>query len=432
MRKHIGSALFLTVVWLITAGCTKTQDSQTAQNVPPPPADGNLAPVGAQQPLDAQSPPPAPAAPGYPSTDYSAADYPAVADNEPPVYAPEPPPPLPEYSQPPCPGPDYIWNPGYWNYADTGYYWVPGAWVLAPYIGALWTPPWWGFYGGRYLWHPGYWGPHIGFYGGIDYGFGYTGHGYYGGYWNGNTFAYNRTVTNVNVNAVHSVYEHRVGAGESSRASYNGGPRGINARPLPAEVAAVRETHTRPVAAQVEHARQASSDRTQFASENRGRPTQIARAQPLATTYRAPASRPEPAQQVRPTARPEAPFARPEPNRPAEARAEQRPTAPQRPAPQAAARPVPEPRPQAAPERQPERPSPQARPEPTARPTPQARPERPAPQARPQPAQRAAPERPAPQARPEPARRPQPVARPAPESRPAPTPERKPEEKEHR
>ena len=36
------------------------------------------------------------------------------------------PPVLPVYAQPVCPGPDYIWTPGYWAYGPDGYYWVPG------------------------------------------------------------------------------------------------------------------------------------------------------------------------------------------------------------------------------------------------------------------------------------------------------------------
>jgi hypothetical protein len=45
-----------------------------------------------------------------------------------------PPPELPVYVQPICPGEGYIWTPGYWawdpDYED--YYWVPGTWVLDP------------------------------------------------------------------------------------------------------------------------------------------------------------------------------------------------------------------------------------------------------------------------------------------------------------
>jgi hypothetical protein len=85
------------------------------------------------------------------------------------------PPPLVVYEQPPCPEDGYFWIPGYWAYGDDDYYWVPGVWVAAPEPGFLWTPGYWGFAGGGYVWHTGYWGPRIGFYGGINYGFGYYG-----------------------------------------------------------------------------------------------------------------------------------------------------------------------------------------------------------------------------------------------------------------
>ena len=93
------------------------------------------------------------------------------------------PPALPVYAQPPCPGDGYLWTPGYWAYGPVGYYWVPGVWVTPPRVGVLWTPGYWGFAGGLYGWHAGYWGPHVGFYGGINYGFGYGGVGFFGGEW---------------------------------------------------------------------------------------------------------------------------------------------------------------------------------------------------------------------------------------------------------
>src|SRR3546814_6139575 len=55
---------------------------------------------------------------------------------------------------------DLIWTPGCWAVNHHGYYWVPGAWVLPPYTGALWTPGYWGYIGNVYQWHPGYWGRH--------------------------------------------------------------------------------------------------------------------------------------------------------------------------------------------------------------------------------------------------------------------------------
>ncbi len=87
------------------------------------------------------------------------------------------PPILPVYAQPVCPGDGYLWTPGYWAYGEAGYFWVPGTWVLAPRPGFLWTPGYWGWGGGFYAWHGGYWGPHVGFYGGVNYGYGYGGVG---------------------------------------------------------------------------------------------------------------------------------------------------------------------------------------------------------------------------------------------------------------
>src|SRR6202034_2936651 len=116
------------------------------------------------------------------------------------------PPVLPVYEQPPIPEPGYLWTPGYWAYADDpGYYWVPGTWVQPPQVNLLWTPPYWGCVDGAYLFHDGYWGEHVGFYGGVDYGFGYGGSGYEGGYWDKRALYYkpagdkisNTTITNV-------------------------------------------------------------------------------------------------------------------------------------------------------------------------------------------------------------------------------------------
>src|SRR4029077_21060927 len=120
-----------------------------------------------------------------------------------------PPPALPVYVQPPCPAAGYIWMPGYWAW-DEGYYWVPGTWVLAPAVGLLWTPGYWGWGEGAYAWHAGFWGPHVGFYGGVNYGFGYGGVGYQGGYWRANQFYYNRSVTNINTTNITNVYNRTV------------------------------------------------------------------------------------------------------------------------------------------------------------------------------------------------------------------------------
>lgn len=142
------------------------------------------------------------------------------------------PPLLPVYAQPPIPAEGYIWTPGHWAWnPDLGdYYWVQGAWVLPPYTGALWTPGYWVWRGAAYHWCPGYWGRTVGYYGGINYGYGYFGSGYEGGYWHHGSFMYNRSVNNIHINNITNVYNAPVtGAGMPSatnRASFSGGTGG--------------------------------------------------------------------------------------------------------------------------------------------------------------------------------------------------------------
>src|SRR5277367_6821229 len=164
------------------------------------------------------------------------------------------PPALPVYEQPVCPGDGYLWTPGYWYWDDdaSDYFWVPGTWVMAPEVGFLWTPGWWGWGGEAFVFHEGYWGPTIGFYGGINYGFGYFGTGFEGGRWDNGHFYYNRAVTNVNVTNIHNVYETRVTV-VNNRVSYNGGNGGVEARASAEEERADRERHIAPVAAQTQH-----------------------------------------------------------------------------------------------------------------------------------------------------------------------------------
>ena len=191
------------------------------------------------------------------------------------------PPALPVYEQPLCPGDGYIWTPGYWNWDGDDYYWVPGTWVLAPEVGYLWTPPWWGWENGAYLFHAGWWGPTVGFYGGIDYGFGYFGDGFVGGRWDGGHFFYNRAVANINVVNIHNVYnETVVNRTVINHVSYNGGQGGINARASAAQEAAFREHHIGPVAAQTRHMDEARGNKEFRANVNHGRPPVAATARP--------------------------------------------------------------------------------------------------------------------------------------------------------
>lgn len=185
------------------------------------------------------------------------------------------PPALPVYVQPPCPTSGYLWSPGYWAYGPMGYYWVPGVWIAPPRVGFLWTPGYWGFGGGIYSWHAGYWGPHVGFYGGVNYGFGYVGTGFVGGMWAGNVFRYNTAVLNVNTAVIHNTYVNRTVINNTTivnnRASFNG-PGGVMAQPTPQERAFEHEQHFQATQNQLMHQQNASQDRNQFASVNHGRP----------------------------------------------------------------------------------------------------------------------------------------------------------------
>jgi hypothetical protein len=471
-----------------------SETANTAANTGPDPAEANLAPVNgsaqvlgqSQQaptsqssqeytqqqaaPIERQAPPDQGQV-GYQNQGYSDQDaeagYAATLTDE---QASAPPPPLPVYDQPEAPDPNYLWTPGYWAYAPAGYYWVPGAWCAAPYVGALWTPGYWGYYGGYYRFHHGFWGPHIGYYGGVNYGFGYVGVGYLGGYWAGSNFNYNRNfnrvgprIQNVYVREVtynnvrYNSYEVNTRIGP--RVSYNGGNGGVRATPRPAELAALREPRVAPMQSQVQAQREAAQNRQQFYAANQGRPAMAAAPRPfaaergIAAPARTTADLVRPGMQPRPGQienRPEQFQNRPAPlaNRPAQPVVENRPG---QPAPQA--RPVqPEramggrpgepaagnPQPQAPPRSEvrrlpqgqlqprPAQPEP-ARPAPQSQPQQFARPQEPARQAQPRPQPQPQPRQPQPEARPQPQARPQPEQRPQPQARPQPQPQQRPQ-----
>jgi hypothetical protein len=208
------------------------------------------------------------------------------------------PPELPVYEQPPLPAVGWMWTPGYWAWGDDDYYWVPGTWVEPPSVGVLWTPGYWGFESGAYLFHEGYWGPHIGFYCGVNYGFGYVGTGFEGGEWRDGGFFYNRAVVNVGTEVhVTNVYNKTVINNTTiTRVSYNGGPRGVAARPTPAEMAVANERHIPRTAAQETHIHAAATNKDLRASVNHGAPAVAATPKPgvfsgkgVVTAHNAPA-----------------------------------------------------------------------------------------------------------------------------------------------
>ncbi len=191
------------------------------------------------------------------------------------------PPALPVYEQPPCPQPGWMWTPGYWSYGADGYYWVPGTWVPAPYEGALWTPGYWGFNTGMYMWHPGYWGRHVGYYGGVNYGFGYMGVGFVGGMWHGHNFAYNTAVMRVNERVIHTTYIDRTVVVHNTiindrRVAYSGGPGGIRHDPRPEERMAEHDQHTQRTEFQTQHMNSAMNDHNAYFHNNGGHPPNAA------------------------------------------------------------------------------------------------------------------------------------------------------------
>ena len=137
-------------------------------------------------------------------------------------------------------------------------------------------------------------GPHIGFYGGINYGFGYIGIGFVGGYWNHDRYFYNRAVTNVNVTHITNVYTHNVVVNniDNRRISYNGGPNGIRRMADPREAAALNEAHIPPTAAQ------------RFRALGRRRSRAVLRAQPGPPAARLHGARPGPSAGSRPDGAP--------------------------------------------------------------------------------------------------------------------------------
>ena len=246
------SALTLTV-----AGCSRDQNGQAAGG-----ASGEAyADSGYVVGTGANAPPPAP---------------PRLAPRR--QYARYAPPPIPTYDQPPPPADGYIWTPGYWAWTDTDedYYWVPGVWVEPPDPGVLWTPGYWAMVDDEYVWSPGFWAATVGFYGGVDYGWGYSGRGYYGGRWQDNHFYYNASVNNLGPGQSAYVYRQAAQVWTGQRVSYNGGPGGIRALPTPLDEAALSGRRAPPTSLQAQQIQAALAARPLRASINRGRPPVVA------------------------------------------------------------------------------------------------------------------------------------------------------------
>ncbi len=195
------------------------------------------------------------------------------------------PPPLLVYAQPPVPAPGSIWMPGYWSWSndEASYFWVPGTWVLAPRPGELWTPGYWAFESVGFFWHAGYWGPRVGFYGGINYGYGYFGSGYQGGRWERGAFRYNRAVSNVRPRFAHDAYNAPAApvAGRG-RVSFNGGQGGVKVRPTVSQRELLSAEHAGPRDEQLQHETAARGLPTQRSTGPHGVPQVAATPRPSA------------------------------------------------------------------------------------------------------------------------------------------------------
>ena len=292
------------------------------------------------------------------------------------------PPALPVYVQPPCPEPNYMWTPGYWAWDGVSdYYWVPGTWVMAPQPGYLWTPGYWGWGdGGDYVFHTGYWGTQVGFYGGVNYGFGYGGGGFAGGEWRGGVFAYNTAAVNVNSTVIHTTYVNTTVVNNTTivnntHTSFNGGPAGVSAKPTPEQQTFASQPHLPATQAQQQHAQVAKEDKSNFASVNHGVPAHAAVPRPATSVselqHSAVAGRaaegakpyaPHPVAAARTEAAP--PARAEETGRPAPAPQAARPPepAPKTAAPRSVPAPPPRPAPKAAPPPRPKEPPPEHNP----------------------------------------------------------------------
>jgi hypothetical protein len=134
-----------------------------------------------------------------------------------------------------------------------------------------------------YVFHPGYWAAHVGYYGGINYGFGYAGVGFTGGRWEGNAFAYNSAVSNLNSSIIHNTYRDApVGNSVVSKVSYNGGPGGLTTLPTAEERLVASEPHIPATPLQHRNAQQAAGSPTRLVRAEVGHPALATVGKPVA------------------------------------------------------------------------------------------------------------------------------------------------------
>ena len=141
--------------------------------------------------------------------------------------------------------------------------------------------------GGLYGWHGGYWGPHVGFYGGVNYGFGFGGVGFVGGEWRGGVFAYNSAVANFGSVHVTNVYENRTDRYakhhcELTTMSASTAKAVLRRVPRAGELQAEHEQHSKPRRNQTQHMNFAARTARNSPSVNHGAPGTPAASNPKA------------------------------------------------------------------------------------------------------------------------------------------------------
>jgi hypothetical protein len=127
----------------------------------------------------------------------------------------------------------------------------------------------------------------VGYYGGVNYGFGYGGIGFAGGEWRHGAFAYNTAVMHVDERIVHTTYVDRTVVergyvARDSHVAYSGGPGGIRHAPNAQEQTFAHEQHVAPTAYQTQHMNSAQADRTSYVKNNGGHPANLVASRPLA------------------------------------------------------------------------------------------------------------------------------------------------------
>ena len=110
------------------------------------------------------------------------------------------------------------------------------------------------------------------YYGGVNYGYGYTGVGFQGGYWDGGAFFYNHAVANFGHVNIVNVYTTPVTVHVTTRVSFNGGQGGVQARPTAEERVAMTQRHVGPTPLQTQHEMSARAMPAMHASQNGGHP----------------------------------------------------------------------------------------------------------------------------------------------------------------